>query len=54
MIIIKGRMMPKTITKMEKANCEVMSPTRDCCQLGSHTSKMERKAVITHFSVKLK
>ena len=36
---------------MEKANCEVMSPTRDCCQLGSHTSKMERKAVITHFSV---
>ena len=53
MIIIKGRMMPKTMTKMEKANCEVISPTRECCQLGSHTSKREEKAVITHISVKL-
>ena len=54
MIKIKGRKTPKTMTKMEEANCEVISPTRDCCQLGSHTSKWERKAVITHVPVKLK
>ena len=51
MIKIKGRMMPKTMTKMEKANCEVISPTLERCQLGSHASERERKAVITHFSV---
>ena len=54
MIKIKGRKTPKTMTKMEEANCEIISPTRDCCQLGSHTSKRERKAVITHVPVKLK